>query len=98
MAESKSFPPVVAQEYIVVSREPRTESFVITLPNQDSFELLPLEAESYMKMMGISEGEGLLEYVWNFYGAKFWFEGMVMEPLTFEQAEALGKPKEKVAF
>ena len=82
----------------MISREPQTESFVITLPNQDSFELLPLEAETYIKMMGIPETEGLLEYVWNFHGAKFWFDEMAMEPLTFEQAEALGKPKDKVAF
>jgi len=86
-------------DFIVVTREPHGATVVVTLPNQDSYELFPEEFEMWLRKIDVPSEVGFLDYIWNFYSAKLLLkEDFHIESLTMEQAEAFSRRPEAVKF
>lgn len=51
---------------LVLYREPESDVVVLILENQDSYESATEEIEAYLKLLGVEEGLGILDYCWNF--------------------------------
>jgi len=91
-------PPIDVGNYIVVTREPWSDEFIVILPNQDSYALDSETAQKYLHLLKVPEELGFLGYIWNFQAAKLDLVNMQMEPLSMDQAQAYGKTPAEVRF
>jgi len=92
-------PPLdIGGNYIVGIRRHEDPFIILIFPSQDSYELDSMEAQTFLKLLGVPEDNKFLDYVWNFYAGKITLDDMRLEPLTVEQAEAYIKRPDVVAF
>lgn len=87
-------------EWCVLRREIGSETFILICQNRDSFELLPEEVGAWFRVLKVPElkAQSLMDYVWGFYGARFYFKTSQLEPLSQEQAELFGGASRQVIF
>ena len=78
-------------DFVVLYRELQADTLVIVLPNKDSYESEFDEARTYLKLLGVSDELGAVDYVWNFHGALVNLQTMQLEPLSLEQAMDYGR-------
>ena len=78
-------------DFVVLYRELQAQTIVIVLPNKDSYESEFDEARTYLKLLGVPEELGAVDYCWNFYGALVNLVNMQLEPLSLDQAMEFGR-------
>ena len=83
-------------DFVVLYRELQGQTMVIVLPNKDSYESEFEEARTYLRLLGVPDELGAVDYVWNFYGGLVNLETMRLEPLSLEEAMDFGRAEQKV--
>jgi hypothetical protein len=78
-------------DFVVLYRELQADTLVIVLPNKDSYESEFDEARTYLKLLGVPEELGAVDYVWNFHAGLVNLQTMKLEPLSLEQAMEYGR-------
>lgn len=79
----------------ILRRAPGTQQVLCILQNGDSYELDYDSAVLLLKLLNVDETLGWLDYVWNFYAARFFLKELRLEPLTLDQSYAIAaRPRE----
>jgi hypothetical protein len=78
-------------DFVVLYREFLADTLVVVLPNKDSYESELEEARTYLKLLGVPDELGAIDYVWNFRGGLVNLQTMQLEPLSLEQAMEYGR-------
>jgi hypothetical protein len=78
-------------DFVVLYREFLADPLVVVLPNKDSYESELEEARTYLKLLGVPDELGAIDYVWNFRGGLVNLQTMQLEPLSLEQAMEYGR-------
>lgn len=53
----------------ILRRDFKGDRFAVGLSNGDTYELSRTDLETYMRVLGVPEDFGVVDYVWNFYAA-----------------------------
>lgn len=85
-------------DWLVLFREPKSDVMILACQNKDSFQLSQDEIRTWLKLLGVPEELGIVDYVWNFYGARLDLRTMTIEPLTIEQGRILGGVTKEFVF
>lgn len=78
-------------DFVVLYRELQADTLVIILPNKDSYESELEEARTYLKLLGVPDELGAIDYVWNFRAGLVNLQTLKLEPLSLEQAMDFGR-------